>query len=463
MGTGTHLRSISLLWGVLLSLASIWLLAAPRWASAQTWNEQLEWGRKQQKFLREYVEEHPPAQPLSPARLDAHYQELKEAWREKTGADAEWKRRVGPWDYYLFLRLHVVGEPLGPTVQCHAYRTHLIGSFLDRLERYREEPTTGHLYPIVSQVNPVLYAGLLDCPIPNSLWTDLRAALGRLPGRIQAHLEGHPDISKKTHRALERSLRDLRRYQPLLAVRDAMQKERFDEAFARLAAFSTKGEMPRQISTLGRRLWRGYHARGDTSRALATLDLLTRSVPPGALPRDSLQAWYQRAHPTRGSERYRLMAELSGLPSLVPADTSVELAGEYVNLTSGETVDLSRFQGKTVLFDFWATWCAPCIEEIPKLKALADKHEGEVVLVSVAGDPITGGKDREGIERFIEKHDITYIALLDDPERPLTERFGVEGWPSKFLVGADGQLMRAPMDEGLEVSIDNVEAFLSDR
>jgi len=434
----------------------------PLQSSAQGWEERFQLGRKQQPFLTEYVNRHPPDLPLSPTEVDAHFQTLKGSWEEEVGenADADWKLEVRPYLYYYLLRMQIVKEALDEEMRCHLFAEHMVPTFLADIKRYREEPTTGHLYPIASGTNLILNLGTFDCKIPR-IWSSLQVSLEQLPGSIRSHLERHSDLSERAEKGLKRSLEELERLQPLISIRDALYKSNLDVAFAELAAISTKGELAGYVRMLGKQLWRRYERRGKTDQALATLDLLARSLTAGDLPRDSLRTWYSAVDPEHGSERFQRITGASSPPSLVPAEKSAKLEGTYRNLTTGEPFDLSDLEGKTVLLDFWATWCAPCIEEIPKLKRLVSEQEDDFVLVTVSSDPLTGGADRKGVSEFIEKHDITYTALYDDPDSSLTERLEVNSWPSKFLISEDGQIMKHPTDETrLTVTLGEAEAYL---
>lgn len=433
---------------------------------AQGWEERSQWGRNQQSFLTQHINEQPPDLPLSPTKVDAYFQTLKRGWKEKIEeeVDASWKSEVSPYTYYILLRTLVVKEALGEDVRCHLFAEHMVPAFLQDIKRYREEATTGQLYPISSGTNPILNVGTFNCEISRDRWSSLQAALEQLPDLIRSHLERHPDLSKRTEESLKKSLEELKRLQPLISIRGALYQSDLDVAFAELAAISTKGELAGYVGLLGRQLWRRYERRGKTDQALATLDLLARSLTAGALPRDSLRAWYTAVDPDQGLQRFQRITEGSRSPVLVPAQKSAKLKGTYRNLTTGEPFDLSDLEGKTVLIDFWATWCAPCIEDIPKLKRLASEHGEDLMLVSVSSDPVLGGADREGVRDFIKKHDITYTALFDDSNDPLTERFEVVGLPSKFLINEDGQVMKYPGDEApFKVTLQEVRAYLDSK
>lgn len=338
----------------------------PDQSLAQDWEEQSKWDRKKQQFLTRYVNEHPPDLPLSKTEVDAYFQKLEEVWREEIGTEANdtWKSDVSPYLYYILLRVQVVGDGLDKGIRCHLFAEHMVPTFLDDVSRYREEPKTGFLYPISSGTNPVLNAGTFDCEIAADKWADLQAALEQVPNLLDSHPKRHSDIGDRAQDGLERSQDELKRLQPLVSIRGALYQSNLDVAFAELAAISTKGELAPYVRVLGKQLWRRYERRGKTDQALATLDLLARSLTAGDLPRDSLRNWYSAVDPEHGSERFQRITGASSPRSLVPAEESAKLQGTYRNLTTGEPFDLSELEGKTVLFDFWATWCAPCIEEI---------------------------------------------------------------------------------------------------
>lgn len=434
-------------------------------AVAQSWEERFQVGRQQQPFLTQYVNDHPPEQPLTPSRIDAYLQTLEQAWKREIDASAStaaWKREVSPDLYYYLLQNQITDESLSEEVRCHLFTQHMAPAFLESVARYKDAPTTGNLYPVTSSVSVGFPTLALECEITSAQWSALQGRMERLPNLLETHLNRDSnDLDDGVRSFLQRMHKRFEQLQPVLAIRGALYQSNLDVAFAELAAISTKGELAPYVRVLGKQLWRRYERRGKTDQALATLDLLARSLTAGDLPRDSLRNWYSAVDPEHGSERFQRITGASSPRSLVPAEESAKLQGTYRNLTTGEPFDLSELEGKTVLFDFWATWCAPCIEEIPELKRFASEYSDDLILVSVSGDPITGGEDQDGVRDFIEKHDITYTALYDDSDDPLTERFEVTSWPSKFLVNEDGRILKHPTDETrLTVTLEEVKAYL---
>jgi thiol-disulfide isomerase/thioredoxin len=113
------------------------------------------------------------------------------------------------------------------------------------------------------------------------------------------------------------------------------------------------------------------------------------------------------------------------LPRLRPSD-------------EGDTVSLSDYRGKTVLLNFWATWCPPCRAEIPDLVEFHDRTAGsDVVLVSVNQTFSEGGIDR--VSSFVRETGIEYAVLLDRTGE-VSRAYGVRGIPTTFVIGEDGRV-----------------------
>lgn len=113
----------------------------------------------------------------------------------------------------------------------------------------------------------------------------------------------------------------------------------------------------------------------------------------------------------------------------------------------GRSIELGQFRAKVVLLNFWATWCLPCVDEMPALDRLQAKLGGDrfsVVAVSID----RGGKD--AVEPFFKKLGLTHLAVYLDPNQRLghlnatgTERGGLAlyGFPISYLIDARGDVL----------------------
>jgi cytochrome c biogenesis protein CcmG/thiol:disulfide interchange protein DsbE len=102
----------------------------------------------------------------------------------------------------------------------------------------------------------------------------------------------------------------------------------------------------------------------------------------------------------------------------------------------GRTVRLSELRGKAVVIDFWATWCPPCLFQVPELNAFWKKHRdaGDVAVVGVAVDT----EGAEVVAPWVAEQKVEYPILLGD--EGLARRFGAHGFPTLALVRRDGTL-----------------------
>jgi cytochrome c biogenesis protein CcmG/thiol:disulfide interchange protein DsbE len=101
-------------------------------------------------------------------------------------------------------------------------------------------------------------------------------------------------------------------------------------------------------------------------------------------------------------------------------------------------LDLSSLRGKTVVLNFWASWCIPCKEEAPYLEQLW-RERGGSGLVVVGLD----AKDfRRDARSFMRKYDLTFPVVYDGPGTTL-EGYGVTGFPETFVIDRDGRVVEA--------------------
>jgi peroxiredoxin len=103
----------------------------------------------------------------------------------------------------------------------------------------------------------------------------------------------------------------------------------------------------------------------------------------------------------------------------------------------GRAVQLREFRGKLVLLNFWATWCAPCLHEMPSMERLYQTFkQTEFVLLAVS-------MDRHGEEvakPFVDNLQLTFPVLLDRTSE-VGRQYGVRGLPSTYLIAPDGLLI----------------------
>ena len=96
---------------------------------------------------------------------------------------------------------------------------------------------------------------------------------------------------------------------------------------------------------------------------------------------------------------------------------------------------MSSYRGKVVVLNFWATWCPPCIEEIPSLNQL--QHQlPQVVVLGVSVDT-----DGDAYRQFLAEHRIDFTTIRD-PERSSNALYGTSRFPESYVIDRNGQIRR---------------------
>ena len=103
----------------------------------------------------------------------------------------------------------------------------------------------------------------------------------------------------------------------------------------------------------------------------------------------------------------------------------------------GGDFDLAKFKGGPVLVNLWASWCAPCIKELPTLQQLEQSHndDGALGVIAVSQDMAPQGS----VEAFLAERDLGRFAAFHDPEMKLTDALGVQIMPTTILYDAQGK------------------------
>ncbi|MBK1670651.1 hypothetical protein CKO28_21760 [Rhodovibrio sodomensis] len=105
----------------------------------------------------------------------------------------------------------------------------------------------------------------------------------------------------------------------------------------------------------------------------------------------------------------------------------------------GATVQLADFEGKVLLVNFWATWCAPCVEEMPTLDGLQQALGGAAFQV-LAVSQDRGGLSK--VEPFLrEELNLQALPIYLDTDGSLAQAFGLRGMPTTYLLNARGQVV----------------------
>ncbi len=109
-----------------------------------------------------------------------------------------------------------------------------------------------------------------------------------------------------------------------------------------------------------------------------------------------------------------------------------------IKTLEGKDLALADFRGKYISLDFWASWCAPCLAEMPNLRRIAEEFAkgSRFVVIGVCLDD--GPRDAA---RLVKSLKLSWLQGIAGPESPVVSAYGATAIPATFLIGPDGKIL----------------------
>ena len=190
----------------------------------------------------------------------------------------------------------------------------------------------------------------------------------------------------------------------------------------------------------------GYHARPGTSAAEKEMaKKLPGHIATASMLLSKTEVEVQEQHSTGTPWQVSSIAE-----SLQPYPGNTSAHALVLKDINGEEHDLQDYRGKVVLLNFWATWCPPCVEEIPSLGRLQQAFsKDDMVVLSV-----DIGESKKEVQAFLQQVPADFPVLLN-PDGSTVKQWNIIAFPTTFVIGRDG-IIKLAYFGGLEWDSPNV-------
>lgn len=122
--------------------------------------------------------------------------------------------------------------------------------------------------------------------------------------------------------------------------------------------------------------------------------------------------------------------------------------------TSGEKIRLSDYRGQVVLLNFWASWCKPCVRELPLFDEIRRSEADGIKVITV-----NAGESKGTVREFLSKLDLSMPTIIDAAGK-ITDAYRIVGLPATFVVDGDGVFVRVGLGE--LTSMKQIEAIVAE-
>jgi len=126
------------------------------------------------------------------------------------------------------------------------------------------------------------------------------------------------------------------------------------------------------------------------------------------------------------------MMQVIGVSASHPLSVGVQAPDFALQSLAGNPLKLSDLKGKPVLINFWATWCAPCLLEMPNLQEYYEEYPGQFEVLAV-----NAGETERTVQKFVDDVGLSFIILLD-PDGEVQQLYRIKGYPTTYFLDKDG-------------------------
>jgi len=122
----------------------------------------------------------------------------------------------------------------------------------------------------------------------------------------------------------------------------------------------------------------------------------------------------------------------------------------------GQSISLNDLKGKPVLVNFWATWCRPCVSEMPYIQEIYEEWSGKGLMVLA----INRGESSSKVEEFLQSNNLSLPVLLDT-NKAVAQRYNIRGIPTTFFIDKEGIIQEIiigafPNKEAIETRLNKI-------
>jgi len=234
-----------------------------------------------------------------------------------------------------------------------------------------------------------------------------------------------------------------------------------DKVEASLVEIGAAADAPEDVRKGARLLLLSLAARNEPAKLETTLDAFEKDYPNDALPGQLALIFakkLQSSNPAKAQKLLEAAAQSTNEQAAMLAKSALARQGilnkpldiKFTDL-DGKQIDLAKMKGKVVLVDFWATWCGPCMQEVPHIVAAYKKyHERGFEIIGISLD-----EEKDAVLATTKREGMTWPQYFDGKgwENSISSSYGIRSIPEMWLVDKKGNLVDTDAGDDLEEKI----------
>jgi thiol-disulfide isomerase/thioredoxin len=325
-------------------------------------------------------------------------------------------------------------------IEFHLFKNYMLPSLINDYQFIKTNPSLSNL--------KLIWAGSLTNTLRFGVKyydnTEIFRSFYELFKNLTELLHSFENSNDETKKYAEKLLHFLREDEYEIETKYYFFNNQQDTAFTYfITGISTNKYLKFRVQLLGETLFNYYLSKGESDKCLAILNNLFFNTTNDELPRDTLLKWYNIVDPANGSKIYNeALSKFSSNYFKTDKRSPIHLPQKWNLILNSISQEKIR-NAKYILIDFWYSNCPPCIAEVPKLNEFYSvlKDREDIIFISINDDLSHAQKDSSDVFEVAKKYSIKFPVVSDNKQTNFTKQFNVSGYPSKFIINNQGQLI----------------------
>ena len=399
-------------------------------------------------------------------KVDSLFTTMQKSWKSfvkdslinnKSNISVQALNNLDGYSYYLTLRSITGQNELNNDIEYHLFKNYMLPSLINDYQFINMNSSLSNLNLIwAGSLSNTLYFGVkyYDSSETFKSYYELFKNLKELLHSFEKYDDGSKAYAAKLLNFLSENEYEIETKRYFFNNQQDMAYSYF------ITGISTNKYPKYRIQPVGEILLKYYLSKGESDKCFAILNNLFFNTTNDVLPRDTLSKWYNIVDPANGSKIYNeTLSKFSSNYFKTDKRSPIHLPQKWNLILNSISQDKIK-NAKYILIDFWYSNCSPCIAEVPKLNELYSvlKDREDLIFISINADISNTQKDSSYVFEVAKMYSIKFPVVSDNKQTNFTKQFNVSGYPSKFIINNQGQLI--VKEDGSSISLSSFYDFI---